>query len=289
MAINVGTRQLAEAQIQSVGLVSLIGAYELVFAIRLNVAADPEAQCSANIVGARVTASSNDAQSGLLGFARPEQPFDVVCRPDAHPASHTLHLHLHPGQLAALEALRGAGDVLFDLLIQGSGRDAGAEVRPFQDQWRYRVPRSDWIDKLREAGARDILLLEVPLALIDADAGLASLREPLQEAESHLRNGDYNASIGSCRIVMEEVGGHVHGPEGWHAKALDRFRSDRKTMTKPEREDGIWAALTHYAHLAHHGPAEGGSQNSTRSEAQFLLSLVGACVARAEQRSSNDA
>jgi hypothetical protein len=36
-----------------------------------------------------------------------------------------------------------------------------------QDEWRIQVPRSEWLAKLRSAGARDVLLLEIPLPLLD--------------------------------------------------------------------------------------------------------------------------
>jgi hypothetical protein len=42
-------------------------------------------------------------------------------------------------------------------------------------------------------------------------------------------------------------------------------------MTGGEREAALWAAARHYAHLAHHGPSDGGVSQYSRAEAQLVL------------------
>ena len=282
MGIVVASRQLAEASVQAVTLHSTVGGYELVFGLRLTVAVDADAHRRASIIGARVSVSSSAGEPQALGFARPGQPFEIVCKPYISSTSHTLHLYLQPVELAALETLRGTDELSFELLAQGTGFDGEVEAL-FQDRWHWREPRSDWIARLGTVGARNVLLLEIPLALTEGDDEPAAFRQELVKAEDRFRNGDYHGCIAACRIVIEEVGRRTHGPSGWSTAALEQVgRGDRRGMTKPEREAAIWAVLEHYAHLAHHGPAKGGSTGYTRADAQLLLSLVGAVVAHAE-------
>ncbi len=75
-----------------------------------------------------------------------------------------------------------------------------------QDDWRCQVPRSDWLQKLRSAGARDVLLLEVPLPLVDRPKEWEAISDAIQNAEKHFREGDYHACVSSCRLALDELG-----------------------------------------------------------------------------------
>ena len=79
---------------------------------------------------------------------------------------------------------------------------------------------------------------------------------------------------------MEELGSQRILGKGWDGKALDRLASERKSITKDEREQVLWATIKHYTHLAHHASSEGGVSAYSRSEAQFTLALAAAAVAR---------
>lgn len=144
MGLTVGTWQIANAGVQGVTLRPVIGGYELVFGLDLAVNAFRDGVRRASIIGARVTVRTSEGESQVLGFARPEGPLEVVCRPFSSRETPSLHLYLHPGQLAALEMLRGTGDLSLEFLASGTGIDENGHQH-VQGDWRIRLSRSDWI------------------------------------------------------------------------------------------------------------------------------------------------
>jgi hypothetical protein len=191
-----------------------------------------------------------------------------------------LVLPIQPGQLAAIERSREAGDVTFELLASGVGTDQNGD-QPMQDQWRIDIPRSDWLQKLRSAGARNILLLEVPLPLVDQSKEWTAITNDLQRAEVNFRDGDYRGCVSLCRTVLDEVGHQKFGKKDWAGPLLDRLATDRTAMRAAEREGALWAAARHYAHLAHHASSDGGVSNYSRAEAQLVLTMVASLIAHA--------
>ena len=285
MRLTVGNRELADLSVQGVSLVPMIGGYDLAISLQLTVNADNEPNeipRRATVIGARVDVHSGSDESKRLGFARPEEPFAVASAPYTSRAYCVLHLHMYPGQLSALEELRGASDLAFDLLVIGAvigGQDDGQQI---QDRVQVTVPRSQWIDTLGRAGARDIMLLEVPLPLASPSGDSDDVRTALVKAEGQFRDGDYSGCIASCRTVIQEAGQRGHREANWAGPAMDRLGNGRTKMTKSERESALWAVLRHYTHLAHHGAGEGGGPDFTRADAQFVLRLTVAAVAHAE-------
>lgn len=285
MGLTVGGRELAVLRVQGVSLRPTIGGYDFVVSLQLTINADNEsheAPRRATVIGAQIEVRTGSDESKRLGFARPEERFEVVPTTYTLHDSRILHLHLHPGQLSALEELRGASDLTFDLSVVGTvvgGRNDGRQV---QDRVNAHVPRSQWIDTLSGAGARDIVLLEVPLPLAGPPDDSDEVRSALVRAESQFRAGDYNGCVGSCRTVIQEAGQLGHGESNWAPKALDKLGDGRTGMSKSERESALWATLRHYAHLAHHGTGEGGVADFTRADAQFVLRLTVSAVAHAE-------
>ncbi|MEO9904329.1 MULTISPECIES: hypothetical protein [Alphaproteobacteria] len=281
MRLTVGSRNIADTRIQGVTLRPLVGCFELIFGIYVTIHADESALREASITGARVTLTPSSGRTESLGFARPEGPFEIACKASVSTMTPGLHLILQPTQIAAIEALRGTGDLTFELLAVGTGIDEQGR-HPVQDDWRVTVPRSDWINELRRAGARNVLLLEVPLPVGDMPEGWKDIAEGLQRAEDQYRNSDYHSCIGSCRTVIQELGYYRYQSEEWAGEPLGRIASDRKGMTKGEREAALWAVLRHYTHQAHHGPSEGGVPDYSRAEAHFILTLTAAAVAHAQ-------
>ena len=276
MTLTVGSRRIADGRVQGVGLQPIVGAYELVFSLYLSVSTSEDGLPRASVLGARVVARSSGGKPRPLGFARPEQPFQLVCRDFVGTSTPTLHLCLQPSQIAALEALRDAGDLTFELSFTGTAADHDGE-QYLLGQCSIRVPRSEWLETLHGAGARNAMVLEVPLPLDEQSSDRwRDVASNLRSAEEEYGNGNYRGCIASCRIVMDAVGGLRDLK--W-AQALNRLADDRKSaMTKPQREEAVYAALRHYAHLAHHATADGGETGYTRAEAEFMLSATVAAV-----------
>ncbi|MDE0617224.1 MAG: hypothetical protein OXH87_06510 [Rhodospirillaceae bacterium] len=279
MVLTIDSRIFAEAQVQGITLHPVIGAYELRFGLLISVSATPEGEhCRAVIDGARVRMGTGGRDRDDLGFARSDRQLEIMTGPHQHRTAQTLSLTLQPGQLASIEKTRGAGDVQFELEVMGSGTDQRGPS-PVQEVLRRDVPRSEWIEKLRAARARDILLLEVPLPLPDRSVGWQNISNELMRAESQFRNGDYHACVSACRVIAEELGCQAFGCTGWAKSSLDRLSSDRGGMSKREREMAMLGVLRHYTHLAHHGQSEGGEVSYSRADAQLILTLAASFVA----------
>ena len=279
MALDVGTRRIADGGVQSVSLNRAVGGYEMVFPLKFTVSPGQDGLPRASLLGARVTARANESEPQPLGFARPEQPADVVCRPHVSLATPTFHLYLQPAHLAALETLRASGDLTFELRLSGTAADHNGE-QYVHGACTAVVPRSTWLETLRRAGARNVLLLEVPLPLDTVSDQPPELAADLHRAEQRYRDGDYHGCISSCRTAVEHAARGIYGDQAL-ADALDALASRRTRMTKPERGAAVYAALRHYTHQAHHAPDDGGVSGYTRSEAEFVLTLAATALAHA--------
>ena len=53
-------------------------------------------------------------------------------------------------------------------------------------------------------------------------------------------------------------------------------------MTKPQREEAVYAAARHYTNLAHHARGDGGETSYTRAEAEFILGATSAALRLAQ-------
>ena len=281
MGITIGSWEIADVRVQGVTLHRIIGGFDLVFGLYLNVRSHGGGARRASIIGARVTVKPSEGEPQALGFARSERPFEVVSSPYVSTSTPDLHLYLQPGQLAALEALRETGDLSFDLLASGTGTDEHGEQH-VQGHWHSRVSRSDWIQQLRIAGARNVVLLEVPIPFEGVTDGWKNVAAGLRRAEEQYRSGDYPSCISSCRTAMEELGMYKYGNRKWAKEALQRLGSRPREMSKEERAAALCAVLRHYTHQAHHGPSEGGVSAYTRADAQFVISVTAAAASLAQ-------
>lgn len=282
MVLTVDSWIFADARIQGVTLHPVIGAYELRFGLFIVVSADAGSEhCRAVIDGARVGIGSGGGHQVDLGFARSDRRLEIETGPHQQRTAATLSLALQPGQLAAIERLRGTDDLHFKLEVTGTG-SGRTGAGPVHDVLQCRVPRSEWIEKLGAAKALDILLLEVPLAFPEGSDGWTNISEQLRRAESRFRDGDYHACVSACRVVVEELGHQVFGRNDWDGPALGRLSAkDRREMSRSEREAAMLGSVRHYTNQAHHGPSEGGEVNYSRADAQHILTLVASFFAHA--------
>ena len=96
-----------------------------------------------------------------------------------------------------------AGDLNFELWATGLGCNQHGEHQ-VNDIWRIHVPLPDWIKKLSQSKARNILLLVSLLPLSTQPKRWADIARGLDSAEAQFRNGDYMASVAPCRTVFFE-------------------------------------------------------------------------------------
>ena len=112
-------RVIADAALVSLNLQSVLGGYELVFALKVSVNGSDRSGCGVSIVGAEIKVGVEGGRSERCGFARPGGVFELRQRKFATSSSVCLVLPMHSGQVAALEALRGTGDLDFELVLSG--------------------------------------------------------------------------------------------------------------------------------------------------------------------------
>ena len=194
MTLTVGSRRIAEGRIQGVALQRVVGAYELIFSLDLSVATGQTGLPRGSVLGARVAVTPDGGGPTGVGFARPERPVELVCMDFMGRSTPTLHLYLQPNQVASLEALRAAGDLTFDLAFVGTGVDGHGDQQ-LHGMCSARVPRSEWLQTLRGAGARDVMLLEVPLPLVE------DCPDRWKEVASSLRSAERTTATGTTAAV----------------------------------------------------------------------------------------
>lgn len=278
MSFTIGSYNIADTRIQGVSIRPVVGAYELVFDLYLTIHPANKVPSQAKIAGARVSVKPTGQKPRDLGYARPEQHFEIRQYESQSSMTPALTMLLQPNQLAALETMRGTSDLDFELLASGIGFDSMGDHQ-VQDTWRVHVPRSEWITNLRGANARNVLLLEVPMPLGAPSEEWEEIAHDLQRAEEQFRIGDYHACVSSCRTVVQELGFLRFKNRDWAGPVLNRLASDRNGMTKDERESGLWSSLRHYTHQAHHGDSEGGVSHYSRADAQLVLTMTASFVA----------
>lgn len=197
-----------------------------------------------------------------------------------HPENRqlTLALPLSAQQLSAIEAIRDSEDLTFELnlwidkigMAPGTGQ-ANSEVK-------LSVPRSEWLEKLRQANYADTLLLEVPMPTTESSQNFETVRRHLLKAQDDFFLGRYSDTVAACRNVFSELSTALGFKEKWDADALNKISPSKRDMTSDEREKCIFAAIRHYTNLAHHSESEGGSPEYTRNDAQMILTMTAACV-----------
>lgn len=276
MSLTINGTAVGEISSQGVSLRPVLGAYELSFSLKITMEPKLGDERRVTIFGARVSLSNDRGASLYVGVAQPEKPIELHQYEHTNSMTYSLFQSLHPGQLAELERIRDGGSIAFRLQMLGVVTDEnGAQnVHNMQD---FRVPRSEWIERLRNAGAKNILLLEVPVPLVDPPEEWAAAGNDLQQAVIHYQNGDYRSCVGVCRTVLDEIGSKRFDAEkDWATPLLQRLANDRPGMTRGEREAAVWAAVRHYAHPAHHAVSDGGEQYYSRAEAQLMMTMVAA-------------
>ena len=183
-----------------------------------------------------------------MGFARSDEAFEVVCRDFVSTRTPTLRVCLQPNQVAALETLRDAGDLTFDLLFAGTATDHHGNQHVNGD-CPIRVPRSEWLETLRGAGVRNVMLLEVPLPFEGVSEDWREVASNLQRAEEEYGNGNYRGCIASCRIAIDELG--KLRDIKWRS-ALSRLAEDQaRGMSKSQREEGLYAVSCGTTRIRH--------------------------------------
>ena len=278
--INVNSTSIAEATREQVFLKQLAGAYEL--AINCSLKGSPtrgDKTLWADIHSARIKVKAGQGREHELGLAHLERP--VLLRQHAEhilAEQITFYLKLQSSELSKLEEIRDGNNLEFIFYVMGHGGD-GQYDNAVYSQWKFRMSKSEWAERLKQAGYMDILLLEVPMLPKDVSDDWIDIKEHLEDAQKHFVNREYRACVATCRDVIQETGQMRYGKKSWSNVLLDKLdKNARNGMNKEDRAGAIWGTLRHYTHQAHHSKSEGGEKLYTRSEAKLALILTATFV-----------
>jgi hypothetical protein len=264
-----------------------IGLYQIRFSIELSMPGwnnDDARGVLLTDVRARVLVGAKRDRMILLGMAHPE--ISLALRPATYSdkTSILFDLDLSPGQLFELEALRGGGDLHFELQIMGQVFGPNG-VYPAHDKISKQVTLSDWRNVLGALGYADILVLgfEIPNGKESAPAAAAA--QCLRQAQEDLLRGRYDSVVAQCRLALEGIQ-TAFGEASECAASATKYANgkDRKSMTKVERARFISEAVRHFAHLAHHPNSDGFQETFCRADAQAILACTVASIDSALSR-----
>jgi hypothetical protein len=182
-----------------------------------------------------------------------------------------------------IEDARGTGDIAFRLEIQYQWHEAtsaeGETCSVGAVNWNQGtvlvqpLARSRWLQILGEMKWAEIELFEIPAAPFPHFQHLPQAIDRMRQAESALRNGDWNAVLAHCRAALEAAAKSEarsddlkKGFELLFDAALPEHSEKRKALDK------IVKALTEYAHLGRHEQFP--ALQITKPEAEFVFTTI---------------
>lgn len=281
MSLSYNHRNIADASAQGIHLKKVVGAYEVSASLNLQMQSSDEDEIYyLRIETVRLFVKGTSGGEQFIGTLCPYELRMLRTHDFSNRECVDLSLTLHPGQLSAIEDLRDGGDLVFILKIRGQAYLNSDEQRAYDD-FSVHMPRSDWIQQLKNISFMDVLLIEVPFPATDLPERLQTVQHALEEAQRHFISAEYSSCVASCRTAIQELGHHVFGKKDWSVKTLKQLDENAPAMAKEDREKALFAVIRHYAHQAHHGEGEGGVRHYTRSEAQMILRMAAAAISGA--------
>lgn len=156
-----------------------------------------------------------------LGRPLPNKPSEMLAPSISYPFNFFLTLD-HFG-LGRLEKLRDGGDMIMSVsvglaaeqsqtaigqpqpgpLAQQGRAMSGRKVSPFPVVFEFRIPKSDWVERvLPQVGFSDVSLLEIPRL---SDSQFADSIGYLNSAWKQYELGEYDKVLTECRKTLESL------------------------------------------------------------------------------------
>jgi hypothetical protein len=232
-----------------------------------------------NDLRVHVAAGSTASQMSPLGVAYCHQQRFFRINEYSSPEGRLFELVLAEGQLAALEAMRGAGGLTFkfDIYARAEGT-RGAE--PVQAELTKTFNLSDWTELLKNMGAAEYLCVPLLLPAVDSHDAHAGAIEHVRGAQRFMLQGEYKAAVASCRESLELLS-RLHdaasGEEGPLATSavMSAYRTNRAEMTRAQRLVFLRIAAYHLANLGHHPSARFDDVLSRQDAALSIAACAG--------------
>lgn len=226
-----------------------------------------------------VSAASTAGEMAPLGVAHCHQQRFFRVHEYSSQEGRLFELVLAEGQLAALEAIRGAGGITFKFELYA--RTEGTRgPEPAQAELTHTCNLSDWTKLLHEMGAAEYLCVPLLLPALNSDDTHAPAIEHVRRAQKFMLQGEYRAAVASCRESLELLS-RLHdaasGEDGLLASnaVMTAYRTNRTEMTRAQRLVFLRMAAYHLANLGHHPSGKSADVLSRQDAALSIATCAG--------------
>ncbi len=303
--LTFGSVNFAKLSVSSLQGIQMLGGYGLVFNIKTDTVAlkQPEQTITIEAWSLNLSVITSGATVKFVGQGFPLYPQIIKTYYFPNDANTQLMVQLTAEQFALLEDARAGGNLSFrlDLRCHCSGNvgsdpaPGGDPFRPIYRSWTqektfcqgiidYEVPIKEWQKVLKELDFLDLMVFPISFPSKLSNLDLKPAQTMLRHAQDHFLHGRYDEVVSLSRKLMESIRDALGQDQGIK-DALDKFKVDRKSMTKSERSLVIQEAVRHYSQLAHHvDKSTGHPEWYSRNDAMFILATSSAVFAEAISR-----
>jgi hypothetical protein len=281
MAINYDSLQIGEVRADQVTAARGVGASLLRFTIIWSM--HPKRDHTYSVFGTYLRVSvgaEGTAESLYLGHAMPEVAWTDETR-SGIPFDRALmyYLTLQADQLLALEQLRQGRGLRFILELRGNSHGPSG-IRQIDSSLNLIATQSDWVRILREANAKDILLVGVEIPVHSGSSAISAAIELVRRAYQFLLRGEDSAAVAECRRALESAwkSGGLEQSARSARKALSANMDAREAMSKRDRQLALGEAIINLAHPAHHVQGAGNAEDFSRTDAALAVSSTAALI-----------
>jgi hypothetical protein len=283
MGLNYGSLVVADAKIVGLHGVNALGGYQLRLSIEFSPTSGSEHHVGVvlgNVI-ARIHAGGSGTPLLYMGRAFPEAPLWLQARTNRH--TLLFDLDLSDSQFAALERSRKGGQLAFrvDLTAEGS---RNSERMPAHASLPYTCHLEEWSRVLKELGFGNLVVFGIPLPPNPKAGPYAAAAQALSRAQDDYVRGRYDDVVARTRKIVEEIWAVRGDTAKLAAATVEKYRTDKKGMTKVERSLFVQEAIRHYAHPPHHAGGDSDAAWYSNSDAALSLGMASAFLAEALAR-----
>lgn len=191
-----------------------------------------------------------------------------------HRQTLTLSCDLDRPRIAAIDAVRGGGNLVFGFSIQARFSDGSST----SVEEGHTVNQGVWIDILKEMGYQHTLLVEVPLPNPATQPELAKAVADLDQAQTHMLNGHDRDAVGSLRDALEQVSLAFGDNDQIPPDVENLLFANSRSMTKAERLRVLRRALKLVTHPARHRDQVTVGIDWSRIDAAQMITMTAAFI-----------
>ncbi|WNC90231.1 hypothetical protein RI103_02395 [Paraburkholderia sp. FT54] len=280
MSLNFHANVIADLQIVGLSGERGLGINSLKFSCLLTVANSVQGEPHIYIDSLRATVAVRIPNGTIRYVGTAEFEFPLILRrlPYAGRTTSLLRLDLSESQLLALDEIRGAGGLTFEVKIVGVAHSP-QDNHVTQDTIGYAVNVAQWTDLMSQLEFSDAFAVGVELP-VNASSYFAPSVNLLRVARRHLAAGEYDSAVSACRQALDSLGASVEPRETVVSSRAANVGRPRD-KSKLQRALAIFDSVRHYTNLAHHVDEQGRPEVYSRRDAAMILTTACSLVASA--------